>query len=81
MRAQSKGQLVAGLLMKMGILCINSDKVFHRSECNGATFTDTISGFVNEHTVYLFDNENTVYTISATANLKKNEPSAKLIKD
>ena len=40
---------------KMGALCINGDQVFFRSECNGATFTDIISGFVDEHTVYLFD--------------------------
>ncbi len=64
---------------KLGILCINGDRVFFRSECNGVTFTDIISGFVDEHTVYLFDNENTVYTFSAKA-FKKNGPSAKLIK-
>ncbi len=64
---------------RMGILCINSDRVFFRSECNGTTFTDIISGFVDEHTVYLFDSENTVYTFSARA-FKKNGPSAKLIK-
>ncbi len=64
----------------MGFLCINGDRVFFSKEkCNGATFTDIISGFVDEHTVYLFDNENTVYTFSAKA-FKKNGPSAKLIK-
>ncbi len=68
-----------GFIGKMGILCINSDQVFFREECNGATFTDLISGFVDEHTVYLFDNENTVYTFSANA-FKMNGPSAKLIK-
>ncbi len=64
---------------KLGILCINGDRVFFRSECNGATFTDITTGFVDEHTVYLFDSENTVYTFSARA-FKQNGPSAKLIK-
>ncbi len=68
-----------GRLEKLGILCINGDQVFFRKECNGATFTDIIAGFVDEHTVYFFDNENTVYTFSAKA-FKKNGPSAKLIK-
>ncbi len=64
---------------ELGILCINGDRVFFRKECNGATFTNIISGFVDEHTVYLFDSENTVYTFSARA-FKQNGPSAKLIK-
>ncbi len=64
---------------EIGIPCINGDQVFFRKECNGAPFTDIIAGFVDEHTIYLFDSENTVYTFSAKA-FKQNGPSAKLIK-
>ena len=69
-----------GPSLSMNFLCINGDRVFFsRKKCNGATFTDIISGFVGQHTVYLFDNENTVYTFPAKA-FKRNGPSAKLFK-
>ncbi len=61
-------------------LCVNGDQIVFSKELCGLSFiTDIISGFVDEHTVYLFAKNNTVYTFSAKV-FQENGPSAKLIK-
>ncbi len=67
-------------LKPLGFLCVTGDQVvFSKEECDFTFTTDLVSGFVDEHTVYLFAKNNTVYTFSAKVFQKKGL-SAKLIK-